>query len=343
MNYGINPQNELKRLMVNLPKKPFVGGFKAQTIIVDKADIETYKYLQYQHPEYARYIVIDIDSMAFDITSTNLMPNLLVINKYSDSTSEHAVLKGHAFYRLDGFVGASSKSRIKPQKTLRLINHSIINYLRAEGIDADPAFNGQKAKNPFNSNFTILSLRDEPWSFADFFEAIPEQHIYNRKPVIQQGKEVVEIAGRNCYLFEKVRIESYKAKSKYDNFNCFYDYVHDFTLKQNGMLSNPLDYGEIKQIVKSVSNWTWLNFTGETRNKGVMELAVKGHGLTQRDKEVLGANYTAKIKVENTYKAIQDAFLALVNENIKPTQKAVAERSGKSLRTVKTYWKQINR
>lgn len=332
---GIRIETELKFLMENLPIKPYVGNFKQQSIITSKSKVSGYKYLQYNHPQIAKYICIDVDSMAIDVLSTNLYPNLLTTNIDNP--------KGHMLFRLDQFVGSTPNSRLKPQKYLRLATHSIINYLNALDIKADPAFNGQKTKNPFSVDFRVFSYRQDPWTIDEIIDNIPEEHVYIRKPEIVQGLETVEINGRNCYLFEKVRLESYKLKFQFVHFNQFYAAVEDFCLKANGNLSNPLGYGECKHIIKSITKWTWANYTGDQRNKGVMELGIKGHGLKKSEKEALGALYTAKIKRETTQELLQAVFDELAELGTKPTQKAVSERSGKSLRTVKNYWKQINR
>lgn len=327
--FGFDPQKELEILYNNLPKRPYAGNYKAQSIIVDKDRVYDFNYIQYNHPEIAKYIVIDFDDIAMNILDSNLSPNLLVFN--------HNNPKGHAYYRLKDFVGSTAKSRMKPQKALRLITHSIINYSQELGAGGDHAFNGQKAKNPLSSNFKVFSYNQQPWEFDELFDNIPDRHIYTRKPEIIQGSEVVEVAGRNCYLFELTRHESYKLKAKFKYYAPFFSAVESFCLKANGNLSIPLAYGECKHIIKSVANWTWLNYTGDCKNRGVLELDSKGHNLTLQDKQSLGAGYTNKIRTEATEQRIVEAVEALQAENVKITQKAIAERSGLHRNTLRNH------
>lgn len=99
---------------------------------------------------------------------------------------------------------------------------------------------------------------------------------------------------------------------------------------------------EISYIVKSITNFTWSKYTGgDGKNRGILELSSKGHNLTMQDKQIIGSNYTAKIKRENTEQLLKECLAELQAQGKKATQKAVAELSGKSLRTVKNYWKQI--
>jgi hypothetical protein len=326
---GHKPEKELEILYSHLPTKPYVGDFKAQTLITSKDKIKNYSYLQYNHPEIARYIVIDCDEQAFNFVYTDLKPNLLVMNKENG--------KGHAFFRMKGFVGSTAKSKWKPQKTLRLINHAIINMANDNGIGADPCFNGLKAKNPFNSNYRVSSYNQEPWDFNEFFEYIPDKYIYSRKPEIVQGSEVIEVAGRNCYLFETTRKQAYVLKAKITSFDRFYNAVHDVALKINGNMSIPLDYSEVKSVIKSVATWTWKHYHGDTKNRGVMDLTAKGHNLTLKDRQVLGAKYSHKIRTDNTEQRIVEAVEALQADNVKITQRAIAERSGLNKNTLTKY------
>jgi len=338
---GITPKNEIIKLYENLPTKPYFSYENYIKCVRPKKFVKEYSHLQYNHPQIQKYIVIDLDDTAINILDTNLKPNLLVLNKDNG--------KGHAYFRLKSFVPVTAKSRMQPQKTLRLITHSINNYL-FEPAGADHRFSGQLAKNPMcgDDRYRVLSYTDQSWDFEDFFENIPDQHIKMNQPqkiiVDQKELEAVAVGERNHFLFNKVRFEAYRLKAKYGNPDAFYDAVEDYANKCNGCIANPLGYGEINQIIKSISKWTWNEYDGtDAKNRGVMELDSKGHNLSLQDKQTLGAKYTNEQRKESSYKAISDAFFHLLSKDIKPTQKAVAEQSKKSLRTVKTYWKQLNR
>lgn len=331
---GINTKKELEIFYNNLPNKPYCGCWKGQTIIADKEKAVNYKYLQYQHPQIAKYICIDFDGIAANILDSSLRPNILVLNK------ENA--KGHGYYRINNFVASTPNSRIKPQKTLRLINHSLINYFTDLEANPDPCFNGQKAKNPLSSDdFRVFSYRQDGFDFDEFFDNIPDQYIYTRKAPVIENKAIVEVTGRNCYLFEKTRKQAYIFKNKSKHFNSFYAAVETFCFRANAELSNPLGFGEVEQIIKSITKWTWNNYTGDTKNRGVMQLDLKGHDLTLQDKQVLGAKYTNETQREDTQAVLKECFDQLQAEGKKATQKAVAELSGKGIATVKRYWKNL--
>ena len=95
---------------------------------------------------------------------------------------------------------------------------------------------------------------------------------------------------------------------------------------------------EIRYIVKSISNFTWSKYTGgDGKNRGVLELSSKGHNLSLQDKQVIGAKYSHKIRTDNTEQRIVEAVEALQAENLKITQKAIAERSGLHRNTLRNH------
>lgn len=339
--YGLRPKKELEEFYNNLPNKPYFAYDNYIKCIRPKKHVKEYSHIQYNHPQIQKYIVVDLDKTAIDILDTPLKPNLLIVNKNN--------AKGHAFFRLKSFVPITPKSRMQPQKTLRLITHSINNYLFDNG-GADHRFSGQLAKNPWvgDDRYHILSYNNEPWDFEDFFENIPSEFIKMNRPqkivVDQKELEAVAVGERNYFLFNKIRFEAYKLKAKIGNPDAFHEAVEDYANKCNGLISVPLGYGEINQIVKSISKWVWLTYDGsDDKNRGVMELDSKGHNLSLQDKQILGAKYSHEQRKESSYKAILEAFNDLISKDIKPTQKAVSIASGKGLTTVKKYWKQINR
>lgn len=333
--HGINTQMELQHFKNNLMNKIKVSNADYYQIIRNKQHSQAYSHIQYNHLSGQNYIGLDCDIDVFNmIEEKNINPNLVVKNKNNN--------RAHLFFRLTSFVGTTPKARIKPQKTLRLLTHSLNNHLKT-----DHAFNGVQAKNPLNDSYDVFSFSNESYDFNDLFENIPDEQIYINKPEIlmHEDKEIIHVGTgeRNVYLFDTVRFQSYKVKHKHNNFNSFYDEIERIYNDLNNMLAEPMDFKECQHSIKSIATWTWCNFVGDGKNRGVMDLASKAHNLSDHDKKVVGANYTNKIRKETSYNAIQGAFNELVSQCIKPTQKAVANLSGKSLITVKRYWSKIEK
>ncbi|MEZ9455627.1 hypothetical protein, partial [Vibrio sp. 10N.286.49.A11] len=58
-------------------------------------------------------------------------------------------------------------------------------------------------------------------------------------------------------------------------------------------------------------------------------------------RQAVGAHYTNQKRTDSVLKRINEAYTALLAEGKKATQKAVQERSGTGIATVKRYWKQV--
>ena len=72
--------------------------------------------------------------------------------------------------------------------------------------------------------------------------------------------------GRNCTVFEELRLWAYKWVLEYKRNKASYTQWHSAVFEQAERLNAfamPLPFGEIKHLVKSVAKWTWRTFTAE--------------------------------------------------------------------------------
>lgn len=332
---GININTEIEHFKKNLMDKVKVSNKDYYQIIRNKQHSANFSHIQYNHLSGQNYICLDCDGDVFNVIEEKYInPNLVVKN--------HNNNRAHLFFRLSSFVGTTPNSRTKPQKALRLLTHSLNNHL-----GTDKHFNGIQAKNPLNNSYDIFSFSNKPYDFDELFENIPDAEIYVNKPKISniEDKEIMHVGTgeRNIYLFDTVRFQSYKVKHKHKDFNSFYAEIERIYNDLNGMLAEPMDFKECQQSIKSIATWTWCNFVGDGKNRGVMELDLKGHNLSLQDKQVIGATYTNQLQRKTTQNVLQDAFNELVSQCIKPTQKATSNLSGKSLKTVKRYWSKLEK
>jgi len=333
--YGINTQMELQHFKDNLMDKVKVSNEDYYQIIRGKQFSQAFTHIQYNHLSGQNYIGLDCDIDVFNvIEEKNIYPNLVVKNKNNN--------RAHLFFRLSSFVGTTAQSRIKPQRAVKLLTHSLNNHL-----GTDKAFNGIQAKNPLNDSYDIFSYSNESYDFDELFENIPDDQIYVNKPEISivGNSEVLHVGTgeRNSFLFDAIRHQSYRLKYKHNSYESLYVEVERIYNDLNAMLAEPVDFKECQHSIKSITNYTWFKFVGDGKNRGVMDLGLKGHNLSLQDKQVIGATYSNQLQRETTQNTLQDAFNELVSKCIKPTQKAVANLSGKSLRTVERNWSKIEK
>lgn len=334
---GLNTGAELEVFYENLMNKVKVSNEDYYQIIRPKSHANKYTHIQYNHLSGSNYICLDCDSDSFKLIDTsNIQPNLLVVNPDNN--------RGHFYFRINGFVGTTPNARTKPQKALRLLNHSLNNYL---GTDA--GFSGAQGKNPLYNGFRVFSFCDRPQDFNDIFDNIPEEKIYINEPqrlVSDLGNDVIQVGEgeRTVYLFETIRRYSYRVKHKHDDYQSFRADIEKVYLDLNSKLANPMGYNDCKNAIKSISNWTWTKYDGsDFKNRGVMQLETRGTSLTTQEKQTVGAIYAAKTKRNATGELLQRCVDALHTQGEKVTQSAVQALSGKGIRTIKRYWKDLNK
>ncbi|NVP02911.1 replication initiation protein [Photobacterium damselae subsp. damselae] len=330
ISVGIKAEREKEIFYDNLMNKVNVSEDDYFQMIRSKKNCQKYAHIQYNHKSGMNYLCLDCDNDVFQtLEDKNLYPNLVALNKDNN--------KGHMFFRLNSFVGTTSNSRMKPQRTARLLTHALNNYL-----NCDKQFTGVQSKNPLNTDkYRVYSYSNDGYDFNDLFDNIPDEFIYINEPgrIIVDKKEllIVKVGERNSYLFDETRTEAYKLKNKINNYNDLHAEIERIYLSFNASIQEPLSLSEAKHSIKSITNYVFYKYTGDKKNRGIMNLAAYGHDLTLQDKQVAGANHTAKIKREATEQRIIDAIKGLQAESVKVTQKAISERSGLHRNSLRNY------
>ncbi len=310
-----------------MPDKPYCSNDLSSGLIVRPKDQALkHKYIQHNPPKQVQAIVIDIDhDYSFQAAEEGnvQLPSLMVTNPENGH--------GHAVYLLKNMVTVSAAARMKPQRWLAGLERA---YTRRLG--GDIGYTGLISRNPLihpildSSRIYDMSELDAP---LDFEDKAPY-----RESNLEHG------TGRNCTMFDLVRVWAYKKVLLYVSETEFYNDVLRKCREVNGSFNHPLSDSEPRATAKSITKWTWrnrFNF-GHEKNRGVLMLDMcEEMGTKQKQRE--GALYTAKIKRETSLTKIQAAYELLKSSGKKATQANVAEVTKLSLRTVKNHWKEIKK
>jgi hypothetical protein len=310
-----------------MPDKPYCSNDLSSGLIVRPKDQALkHKYIQHNPPKQVQAIVIDIDhDQSFNAADENnvQLPSLMVLNPENGH--------GHAVYLLKNMVTVSAAARMKPQRWLAGLERA---YTRR--LSGDMGYTGLISRNPLlhpildSSRIYDMSELDAP---LDFTDKAPY-----RESHLEHG------TGRNCTMFDLVRVWAYKKVLFYVSETEFYNDVLKKCREINGGFNHPLSDSEPRATAKSITKWTWrnrFNF-GHEKNRGVLMLDMcEEMGTKQKQRE--GALYTAKIKRETSSTKIQAAYELLKSSGKKATQANVAEVTKLSLRTVKNHWKEITK
>ena len=241
------------RLINNLPKKPYCSDDLSHGLMIrSQATALKLKYLQLNHPYYTRYLILDLDYDAslVDILYSLVgvpMPNLLVENSQNG--------RSHIIFELKTPIYNTDASHQKP-----ILYANVILKRLQQVFDADVGYVGLVAKNPISSHWRTYTLCSEPYTLDSLNDFLEVTWADIQKPV--KLEEAIGL-GRNCYIFHAARhwayveIRQYRGKTYAVWLACVLQ--HCISLNQG--LIEPMQYGEIKGISKSIARFCWKNDT----------------------------------------------------------------------------------
>lgn len=251
------------------------------------------------------WLVYDVDTgnAALDWQDNNApAPNIIAINQ----SNGHA----HLFYGLEtpvhNYQGAS-------EKALRYLG--AIDVALTEKLGADPGYSKLISKNPLHDkwvtiypNYNLYDL-DE---LADWLDLEKYQDRRRRLPTVGYG--------RNCTLFERLRMWAYRERRKEQQYlseEMFLEAVRYHALVLNAEFDPPLPHTEVRATAKSVARWTWQHMSAEGFRARQSTLGKKS-GKVRRE------------KADELYKNIVES----IEQCPALTREDIALMHGVSLRTV---------
>lgn len=283
----------LEQFTDKLPNKPYcTNNLEHGLLVRPKAVAVDYIYIQPDHPYYQNYLILDLDyessliEILYSMTGVPL-PNLLVENKENG--------RSHIFFNLKTPVYKTNASKIKPI----IYANAVLKRLQSL-FNADVGYSGLIAKNPIHEQWRAYTLRDKPYSLNELASKLEIDWKEANKPIKQD--EAVGL-GRNCYVFHTARFWAYTAVREFrgKTYNQWLQTVIDHCLKLNEGITEPMQYGEIKGIAKSIARYCWKRdgyayqeFIDRQRRKGSIggkkskRLPVDGSEASTKPWEALG-------------------------------------------------------
>jgi len=232
-----------------LPKKPYCTNDLSQGLLIRPKEMAVkFKYLQPDHPYYQNYLILDLDyessliEILYSMTGVPL-PNLLVENKENG--------RSHIFFNLKTPIYKTNASKLKPI----IYANAVLRRLQSL-FNADIGYSGLIAKNPIHEQWRAYTLRDKPYSLNELASKLEIDWKEANKPIKQN--EAIGL-GRNCYVFHTARFWAYRAVRDFrgKTYNQWLQTVIDHCLKLNEGITEPMQYGEVKGIAKSISRYCW--------------------------------------------------------------------------------------
>lgn len=230
------------------------------------AMLRKYPYIRINPPKLAMWLGFDIDRpgalMAWE--EAGLPPPAC-------GAADPQSTRGHLLYPLDAPVLVGDGARDAPLRYLAAVEAG----MRAR-LEADPQFSAgsHSVKNPWHDTWRTYWGPAHAWGLGELAEWVDlPRHLPKR------GLRVESIGyGRNCALFDRLRLWAYRAIRRYwgggeRNYIFWAQCVYGQALEMNGdlgqvggswhSLSGPMDEKEVYHIAKHVSSYVWKKFSPE--------------------------------------------------------------------------------
>jgi hypothetical protein len=253
------------------------------------------------------------------------LPDPNIISKNSENGN------CHLFYQLQQPIWTHSTAGKKAYNY-----HKAIKDTLTDKIGADKGYCGLISKNPLHEQWHTTELHSGKFELV---ELAGRHDLKQTKPL----EAANSIEGRNCTLFDTLRLDAYKRVNEYRDLGArFYDMwlktLESEAQAINSTFNEPLPYSEIRATAKSIAKWTWRNYDGtDNTNRGKMGFGETRHTnpeapmLSQEEtkrRQSLSAELTNKHRKENTELQIKQAIERLEANGEKVTKAAVAKMTG---------------
>lgn len=317
--------SQLELFKSNVQKKAYCSDDLTYGLkIRDAKNALKHRYIQSNHLNSMNYLVFDIDYAVSPCMITDVCllppPNLFIQNPENC----HA----HIAYSLASPVHLNPFSSKIP-----IAYASDIKKAYTKALGADQNYTGLTMKNPLHESWKVFELQSECYDLNYLAD-----HLNLKDKTINKSASQANYGlSRNGNLFEDVRrwaycnIKTYKATS---NYNIWFEAVLRASERFNVFVI-PLPYSEVKSVAKSVANWTWQHYTGDTIKRGRDRL--QGALLDLKDKQVLSAVITNRERVCATEEAIIAAVSVLMTNGKRITTASVSNATTLHRNTVSKY------
>lgn len=273
-----SPNSSLREFRERLPKKPYFTDQLGDYLSIHRTDIAARaRYIQFNGPTHQHWLVFDIDrpGAAMDWEDRHVPPpNFTVQNPVNG----HA----HLFYGLATPVRTAPDGRIAPLKYAAAVQLGL-----RDSLGADRGFTGFLCKNPLNIYWRTAEWEPRLYELGDF-EGWLDLSV---KP--RQAANSEYGLGRNCALFEKLRLWAYKAiRQGWPDADRWQQAVIERARGYN-TFDRVLNDNEVRGIARSVAKFTHRRFTESGFSAWQAAQGRKG-GKASKRRPVAGSERTEK-------------------------------------------------
>lgn len=263
---------QLDLFETHLPSRPYcTDSLPAGLVIRQKLDAISKRYIQANGPTHLYWLPYDVDrdTASFDWEDRHCPPPNIVV---TNPENGHA----HLLYGLEVPVRKAPEAQLKPLRYAAAVEYAI-----CEKLAADYGYAGLIVKNPLHEHWIVQTFQESPYSLGWLADYIDLSKVDYRKKSEAYG------LGRNCTVFNSLRLWAYKAiRDGWQDYEAWYLACFERAVSYNTFPA-PLPITEIKATAKSVSKWVFQNFSSARFSAIQAQRGMKGgkkSGEVRREK-----------------------------------------------------------
>ena len=246
-----------RKFLRQLPHKPYCTDDLAAGLRIRPLEMALkYLYIQVNPPGARWALVFDVDHRTEWRTAQDAglpTPTWQILNPDNGHS--------HIAYALKAPVCTSSAAR-----TANLRYLAAIEAAYRQRLKADPLYTGLITKNPDRIDYWDVGYMDRLDGAAYTLDELAACALAELRANVKKERPLGDIAGlgRNCYIFEKVRLWAYTAVREYwQRLGEWHEAVEEHCQAVNAEFSTPLYYREVRCIARSIAGWTSRHFSPE--------------------------------------------------------------------------------
>lgn len=210
------------------------------------------RYIQANPSALITQLVIDVDHDDALDRAMSMVSGIPAPSYVAQSPTGRA----HVGYLLKAPVCRTDNARLEPMRFAARVEAGLVNAL-----DADRGYAGFLTKNPVHDHWDTVWGTERLYTLKELATQLPGwlPRTLPRKAADNSG------LGRNVALFNRVRLWSYSGVRRYwdDGPTVWGEVTEAYAWAVNQEFAAPLDRSEVTHLARSVSRWTWRNFTPE--------------------------------------------------------------------------------
>jgi len=310
-----------------LPIKPYcTDELSSGLVIRGKTSALQKRYIQHNPPPVLAFMVYDLDRSDSALAWNDAhLPAPAWVSVNPDNGHCHVA------YGLIAPVARTDAARAAP---LRLA--AAIEAAYGEKLAADRGYSGLITKNPLHPHWHVYCPATAAANNG-YYELAELAEYVTLSKTLPKGRESAGL-GRNVSLFDDLRKWAYSAIRAHWRPGGFAAWQLAVLEKSESLnqFVEPLPYAEIKATAKSVSKWTWQNFTPA----GFRDYVKRTHTPEiQARRGKIGGVRSGEVRAEN---ANEKAAMAHEMSRQGMKQAEIAQALGVTDRTIRTWLKTGN-